>query len=66
LLVDSISHEIRLNEEKNYTTIKFTTFITGAKGLMTNTFIYLFFGVAGWFSNRKYLTKLGRLIDENT
>ncbi|MEE9303372.1 MAG: hypothetical protein V3U84_06265 [Thiotrichaceae bacterium] len=66
MFFDSMSYEIKIQAYHGDTNIKFTTQIKSDRGLITKLFIYVIFGMFGWFSNRKFLANLERMINKNT
>ena len=62
--VEKISIVVSLKEVRDGTRVTFTTSAIGLNGFFTKTFVYLFFGIPSWFSNKKYLGKLADQIDQ--
>lgn len=65
IFVDKISLDVKFTDAKDGTRVVFTTCVNGLSGLLTKAFVYAFFGVPSWFSNRKYLQRIRKAVNDH-
>jgi hypothetical protein len=60
---DKVSVSVEFQEVAEGTRIRFKTSTEGRQGLLMQALVYLMIALPSWFSHRRYLDKLGRLME---